>query len=171
MRLTKATEYAFRALRFLASHPEDRWHSIQEIAEAETMPIQFLAKVMQHLTQAGLVHSACGKTGGYRMGREPGTVTMSEVVQAMEGPLGLNACLVYPTECKRVKTCRVHFVWEELQNAMLAVMNKYTLADVVETHEVATPIRKRTRTADVAPTAIPAAKKAASAPRKVAARA
>ena len=96
------------------------------------------------------------------MGREPGTVKMSEVVQAMEGPLGLNACLVYPSECKHVKTCKVHFVWEELQNAMLAVMDKYTLADVVDTHGVVPPVRKRTRAAAPAAKAAPTTRKAAS---------
>ena len=133
MRLTRATEYAYRALRFLASRKEERWFSIQEIAQAEEMPVQFLAKVMQHLTQAGLVHSACGKTGGYRLGRPAAQVKMADVFLAMEGPLSVNMCMMYPTDCKFVEHCKVHNVWQELQDAILNVMNRHTLEEILPT--------------------------------------
>lgn len=155
MRLTRATEYAFRALRFLASRREERWFSIQEIAEAENMPIQFLAKVMQHLTQAGLVHSACGKTGGYRLGRPSTQLKMADVVLAMEGPLAVNTCLMYPTECKFIQHCKCHGVWEELQAAILGVLEKYSVADITNNHASA-PLPPRTTRAR--------AKKAAAVP-------
>jgi len=131
MRLTRATEYAYRALRFLAARKEERWFSIQEIAQAEEMPVQFLAKVMQHLTQAGLVHSACGKTGGYRLGRPASQVKMADVFLAMEGPLSVNVCLMYPTECKFVEQCKVHNVWQEMQDAILDVLNRHTLEEIL----------------------------------------
>jgi len=131
MRLTRATEYAYRALRFLASRKEERWFSIQEIAQAEEMPVQFLAKVMQHLTQAGLVHSACGKTGGYRLGRPAAQIKMVDVFLAMEGPLSVNVCLMYPTECKFVEHCKVHNVWQELQDSVLGVLNRHTLDEIL----------------------------------------
>jgi Rrf2 family protein len=147
MRLTRATEYAFRALRFLASRKEERWFSIQEIAEAEEMPLQFLAKVMQHLTQAGLVHSACGKTGGYRLGRAANQIRMADVLLAMEGPLTINTCLAYPGDCKFSKVCKVHGVWEELQAAMVAVLEKHTIAEVATVAIEIKPRRPRaTRT-------------------------
>ena len=133
MRLTRATEYAFRALRFLASRTEERWFSIQEIAESEQMPIQFLAKVMQHLTQAGMVHSACGKTGGYRLFKTPQAIRLAAVLVAMEGPLALNNCLAYPGECHFEQVCRMHPVWEELQTAIMAVLQKYDLSMVTST--------------------------------------
>ena len=153
MRLTRATEYAFRALRYLTSRTEGRWYSIQEIAEAEDMPIQFLAKVMQHLTQASLVHSACGKTGGYRLGRPPAQVRMADVVLAMEGPLTVNNCLMYPAECRFLKTCRVHGVWEELQKSMIAVLEKYTLVDLTSAPGDEPQVRRRPRPARARPAA------------------
>lgn len=135
MRLTRAAEYALRSLRFLSSQEEERWFSIQEIAGAEDVPTQFLAKVMQRLTQAGFVQSACGKTGGYRMAKAPDGVTISDVVLAMEGPLSVNNCLLYPSECRFHKECKMHGVWKEMQDAMVAVMEKYSLADVtMEAH-------------------------------------
>ncbi|NOZ02814.1 MAG: Rrf2 family transcriptional regulator [Deltaproteobacteria bacterium] len=130
MRLTRAAEYALRAARFLASRREEGWFSIQEIAADEDVPTQFLAKVMQRLTQAGLVQSACGKTGGYRLARPADEMTISDVVTAMEGPLSVNQCLLYPNECRFQKECKMHHVWQEMQDAMTAVMQKYSLADV-----------------------------------------
>ena len=132
MRLTRATEYAFRALRFLASRTEQRWYSIQEIGAAEDVPTQFLAKVMQHLTQAGIVQSACGKTGGYGLARPANEISMSEVLEAIEGQLAINECLIYPSDCRFLREggCRAHGIFKELQSAMLAVLKKYSIADI-----------------------------------------
>lgn len=132
MRLTRAGEYAIRALRFLASRPEARWFAIQEIAEAEDIPPQFLAKVMQRLTQTGLVQSACGKTGGYRLAKAPSEVALVDVIVAMEGPISLNACLLYPQECRFSGECRMHPIWAEAQEAMLGVLKKYHLSEIVQ---------------------------------------
>jgi Rrf2 family protein len=132
MRLTRAGEYALRAMRFLSSQTANRWFTIQEIANAEELPSQFLAKVMQHLTQAGLVLSACGKTGGYRLGKPATQITIGDVIVAMEGPLALNYCILCPEECRFVDDCRMHPIWEEVQNAILTVLRKYTMADVVQ---------------------------------------
>ncbi len=130
MRLTRAGEYAIRSLRFLASRPEARWFAIQEIAEAEDIPPQFLAKVMQRLTQTGLVQSACGKTGGYRLARPASEVALADVILAMEGPISLNACLLYPQECRFSGECRMHPIWAEAQEAMLRVLKKYHLSEI-----------------------------------------
>jgi len=130
MRLTRAAEYAFRALRFLCSQDEDRWFSIQEIAGSEDAPAQFVAKVMQRLTRAGIVNSSCGKTGGYRMAKPPDSVSIADVVEIMEGEMSLNYCLLHPDECRFVKECRMHPIWQEVQDAMIGVMTKYTLADI-----------------------------------------
>lgn len=143
MRLTRATEYAYRAMRYLGTCREDRWYSIQEIAAAEEMPVQFLAKVMQHLTQAGLVLSACGKTGGYRLARPPEEILMADVFLAMEGPLSVNTCLMYPSECKFRQQCKVHGVWEELQQAILGVLGRHTLAEILPDTPYGTVGRKR----------------------------
>ena len=86
MKITRATEYACRALRYLNTRIDDRCYSIQEIAEAEEVPVQFLAKVMQSLTQAGIVRSTCGKSGGYRIRRDPSEITLADVFTAVEGP-------------------------------------------------------------------------------------
>jgi Rrf2 family protein len=130
MKITRATEYACRALRFLNTQQDDRCYSIQEIAEAELVPVQFLAKVMQSLTQAGIVRSTCGKSGGYRIRKAPEEITLADVFVAVEGPMALNPCLDADNPCSLREKCNVHDVWLELQDSMLAVLRKYSVADV-----------------------------------------
>lgn len=135
MKITRATEYACRALRFLNTQVEDRCFSIQEIAEAEQVPVQFLAKVMQSLTQAGIVRSTCGKCGGYKIRKNSSDITLADVFVAVEGPVSLNPCLDADAPCSLRPICRVHDVWQELQDAMLGVLNKYTVEDVAPQNE------------------------------------
>lgn len=135
MKITRATEYACRALRFLNTRDDDRCFSIQEIAEEEHVPVQFLAKVMQSLTQAGIVKSTCGKSGGYKLRRAAENISLAEVFMAVEGPVALNPCLDEDCECSLRCDCRVHDVWQELQDAIVAVLQKYNLEDVAPKHE------------------------------------
>ncbi len=131
MKFTRATEYAFRALRFLASQIEERWFSIQEIAKAEQVPVQFLSKVMQQLSQASIVQSTCGKSGGYRLSKPPDQIRMSDVVLAMEGPVTVNNCLAFPGECSFQNHCKMHPVWVELQEAIDSILSKYDISMIV----------------------------------------
>lgn len=130
MKITRATEYACRALRYLNTHTHDRCCSIQEIARAELVPVQFLAKVMQSLTQAGIVRSSCGKNGGYRIRKSPDDITLADVLVAVEGPVALNPCLEEDNPCELMENCHIHDVWQELQDTMLGVLKKHTVADV-----------------------------------------
>ncbi len=130
MKITRATEYACRALRFLNTRGDDRCYSIQEIAEAEQVPVQFLAKVMQSLTQAGIVRSTCGKCGGYKIRRTASEISLADVFVAVEGPIALNPCLDEDSPCSLMSECRVHDVWKELQDKMLEVLGRYTVEDV-----------------------------------------
>ena len=143
MKFTRATEYAFRALRFLASQIEERWFSIQEIAKAEQVPVQFLSKVMQQLSQASIVQSTCGKSGGYRLSKPPDQIRMSDVVLAMEGPVTVNNCLAFPGECSFQNQCKMHPVWVELQEAIDSILSKYDITMIVNSKKRRkTPVRR-----------------------------
>jgi Rrf2 family protein len=135
MKITRATEYACRALRFLNTQTDDRCYSIQEIALAEKVPVQFLAKVMQSLTQAGIVKSTCGKSGGYKLRRTSENISLADVFMAVEGPVALNPCLEDDCECSLRCDCHVHDVWQELQDAIMKVLQKYNLEDVAPKNE------------------------------------
>lgn len=132
MKFTRAVEYAFRALRFLSKQDQNRWFAIQEIADAEDIPHQFLAKVMQRLNRKKLVVSFCGKKGGYKMARPPKEIKLGEILRAVEGPPSLNVCIIKPDKCRFHTACLMRGIWIEMQKAMFSILDKYSLADVVD---------------------------------------
>jgi Rrf2 family protein len=130
MQLTRAADYAVRVLIYLASQPARTRASRSGLAEAAECPEQFLSKVLQNLTRAGLVVSHRGNTGGFELPVGRQDVSLLEVVEAIEGPVRLNLCLTSSEACARHGGCPAHTVWLEAQNAMLDVLQRCTIRDL-----------------------------------------
>jgi Rrf2 family protein len=124
MQLTRAADYAVRVMIHLAAVAPGTRASRADLAEAVDCPEQFLSKVLQSLTRAGLVTSHRGNTGGFELVPARRCASVLEIVEAMEGPIRLNVCLNGRTECKQVAACPVYPVWDEAQKAMTAVLRK-----------------------------------------------
>lgn len=122
MQLTRAADYAVRVMIHLAVLPPGTRASRGELARAAECPEQFLSKVLQSLTRAGLVISHRGNTGGFELPEAHRGATMLNVVQAIEGPVRLNLCLASDHTCSRQEWCPAHDVWAEAQKAMLGVL-------------------------------------------------
>jgi len=127
MQLTRAADYAVRAMIHLAGLPPGTRSSREELAAAAECPEQFLSKVLQGLTRAGLVVSHRGNTGGFELPEDRREATLLEVVEAIEGPVHLNLCLASDHACKRQGWCPAHMVWWEAQDAMVGVLRKATI--------------------------------------------
>lgn len=132
LQITRDGEYGVRALLHLASRPEGTLSLISEIAEAQEVPRSYLSKIMQHLVRSGLVKSRRGARGGFHLARSPETITLRQAIEAVEGPIFLNICLIKKGECHRDELCPVHRVWQEAQKALLEVLDSRTLARLVE---------------------------------------
>jgi Rrf2 family protein len=130
MQLTRAADYAVRVLIYLAGQPAHTRASRTGLAEAAECPEQFLSKVLQSLTRAGLVVSHRGNTGGFELPLARQEVTLLDVVEAIEGPVRLNLCLTSDEACARQGSCPAHPVWAEAQRAMLEVLRKSTIRDL-----------------------------------------
>jgi len=127
MQVTRAADYAVRVMIHLAGLPPGTRTSRDELAEAADCPEQFLSKVLQSLTRAGLVASRRGNTGGFELPGNRREATLLEVIEAIEGPLRLNVCLTSEHACKRQSWCPAHAVWSEAQDAMIAALRKATI--------------------------------------------
>src|SRR3982751_4362238 len=99
MQLTRAADYAVRVMMHMAGLKPGTRTSRSELANAAGCPDQFLSKVLQDLTRAGLVISHRGNTGGFELPPVRGTASVLEVVEAVEGPLRLNVCLSQDHGC------------------------------------------------------------------------
>lgn len=132
MKLTRLADYAVRAVIHLATKEVGELATIAEIAERQSIPQSFLAKVMQALTRGGIVRAHRGKTGGFSLFNKAEDVTIRQVVEAVEGPLILNRCLLRQGECDRDIFCGAHPVWLEAQEALVKVLDSYSAADMAE---------------------------------------
>jgi Rrf2 family protein len=116
----------------LAGLPPQTRASRSELAHAADCPDQFLSKVLQSLTHAGLVVSHRGNTGGFELPSENRNASILEVVEAVEGPIRLNLCMVSERSCTRQTWCPVHAVWADAQLAMTTVLRRATIGQMAE---------------------------------------
>jgi len=113
MRLSRKADYALRAVRYLSDLPRDRLGTINSISEEESIPREFLAKILKDLTRASLLVSYQGVTGGYRLAHKPKETTFLDVIEAISGPIHLNLCTEGKCNCDLYDTCEMRFFWEK----------------------------------------------------------
>lgn len=130
MQLTRAADYAVRVMIHLAGLPPGTRASRAQLAEAAECPEQFLSKVLQGLTRAGLMVSHRGNTGGFELPEKHRSATLLQVVECIEGPIRLNSCLDDDQSCTRRGWCPGHLVWAEAQRTMLEVLGRASLQDL-----------------------------------------
>ena len=92
MKLSRKSDYALRAVRCCANLPKGRYGSIRTISEAESIPREFLAKILKELTNRKILLSFRGVTGGYTLARDAREISFLNVIEAMNGPLHVNLC-------------------------------------------------------------------------------
>ncbi len=130
MQLTRAADYAIRVMIHLAGLAPGTRASRGELAAASECPEQFLSKVLQSLTRAGLVISHRGNTGGFELSPAHRAATVLEIVEAVEGPIRLNICLGTDEECNRQPWCAAYHVWSDAQEALAGVLRRATIEDL-----------------------------------------
>ena len=133
LRLSRRTDYAVRVMLVVASVPEGVHIPTAQVGEQMLIPQPFLVKVIGDLKRAGLVTTTAGRGGGLRIMRPAETITLRHIVEAVEGPISLNFCLMRPGECEFDQICPVHPVWQHIQgvlNQELDAVNLATLSNV-----------------------------------------
>lgn len=129
MQLTRYTDYSLRVLIFLAIQPPARRSTINEIAERFTISRNHLVKIVHRLGQLGYVRTIRGKGGGLCIGAEPGEINLGAVVRDTEATLDVVNCT--DPYCPVAPACRLKGVLNEARDAFLAVLDRYTLADLI----------------------------------------
>ena len=130
MELTRKGEYAIRGIIYLAKQQPGKVSLLSEIAAATDAPQTFLAKIFQNFAKIGIVNSYRGTGGGFLIGRSPSQITLREVVEAVEGPIMPNRCLIGSGSCSKDKACTVHPVWRKVQAQVLEILDGVTLEEL-----------------------------------------
>jgi Rrf2 family nitric oxide-sensitive transcriptional repressor len=131
VQLTRYSDYALRVLIYLAVH-RGRLVTIEEIARGYGISRAHLMKVVHELGRCGYVETVRGRRGGLRLGRPPEDIGVGEVMRSTEGRMALVECFEpEQNECPIEPACRLRLVLHEALSAFLAVLDRYTLADLV----------------------------------------
>jgi Rrf2 family transcriptional regulator, iron-sulfur cluster assembly transcription factor len=130
LELTKRGDYAVRAMLALTRSNGTGLVSARRIADAMAIPVRFLPQVLTDLQRAGLVEALPGRAGGYRLSRDPATISLLDVIEAVEGDSRRRACVLRGIPCGADGHCDVHDVFFEGQEAMLRTLAASTLAEV-----------------------------------------
>src|SRR3972149_5354145 len=102
-------DYTVRAVLYLARHPGRQRR--QAIAETMEIPATYLPQILGALVRAGLVHSTVGRRGGYEPAKQPGDVTLRDVVEAAEGPIRSQKCALRVRAWSSGDLCAMHDAW------------------------------------------------------------
>lgn len=105
---------------------------LKDIAEREQLSEKYLEQIINLLSKNGLVQSVRGSKGGYHLTRTAGEITVEDILKATEGSLAPVACAADSGNCEYYCDCVTSFIWTEIYNAVIDVVSKITLADLVE---------------------------------------
>ena len=130
MQLTRAADYGVRVMIQLTALKGNGRVSLPELARATGAPQSFLSKVLQSLARAGLISSRRGQLGGFHITQRGAAASMREVIEAIDGAICLNVCLIPGRSCSRKARCPAHPVWIEAQQAMMEVLSGATIASL-----------------------------------------
>jgi len=145
LRVTKLTDYATVVLTVLASDP-DAVASATGLAERAGLEAPTVAKVLKPLAQAGLVEAFRGASGGYRLARAPADISLIEIVEAMEGPLGMTECSVHAGACGIERSCNVRANWRRINDVVVDALRGVSLAQMLHGPDFHDPRKRDHRT-------------------------
>jgi Rrf2 family protein len=131
MHISRKSDYALRALSYVTNQKPEKKSSITEIAEAENIPRDFLAKILKELTRSGILKSFQGVTGGYQLAKPRETISFLNVIEAMEGPLKVNLCAGSKDDCGcgRFEKCAMKEFWDEVQKNLVKTLSEVNFGD------------------------------------------
>ena len=147
LKLTKKADYALMAMKHLAEHGADNSRSAgsrgagsvsaKDVADAFGIPPEALAKILQRLAKAGLLHSQHGINGGYTLARAAHTISAFEVIQAIDGPLFITSCVTARGECGQTDRCNIREPLRKVNESIEAVLKRIKISHMREEPEEA----------------------------------
>ena len=130
LRVTKLTDYATLVLATLAEAPA-RVHSAADLAERARLELPTVSKVLKPLAHAGLVTGFRGASGGYKLARPASEIPLIEIVEAIEGKLGLTECSGEHSLCEYEPHCGTRGHWHKVNEVIAGALRGVSLAEML----------------------------------------
>lgn len=128
LRLSKKADYALIAVKHLALREDSS--SAREIAEQYAIPAELMAKVLQRLVSRGLLTSQQGTHGGYQLAKAPDTISVADVIQAIDGPLTVTACSAVQSQCGQFATCNVRDPLWKIRERIVSALSTCSVSEM-----------------------------------------
>nr|WP_319487933.1 Rrf2 family transcriptional regulator [uncultured Caproiciproducens sp.] len=138
MVMTLEADYAVRIVEMLAV--SNKKIDAKSISDQAHVPLRFALKILRKLVADGLIVSYKGAHGGYMLAREPGRITLREVIESVEGPYMISRCQQDEYSCTHTTRCRFHQIYDEISSVVRTKLESYTFdslsgADATEKKE------------------------------------
>ena len=140
LRLSKKADYALIAMKHLAMKPGAVSSagsasgcaavSARDIAEQYDIPIELMAKVLQRLVRTGLLVSTQGTRGGYALGRASASISVADVIQAIDGPFTVTACSTEKNDCEQYHKCSIRDPLWQIKERIVEALGTVTIAEM-----------------------------------------
>lgn len=130
MKLSTKSRYALRALAELAGHYGNGTLSLKDIADQQQLSRNYLENLFNAMKVAGLVRSKRGPGGGWELIKPPDQITLTMVLEAVEGDVGVVDCVIHPDSCARRDYCPTQDIYVEVSQAIRGVFDRYTIEDL-----------------------------------------
>lgn len=130
LKLTKKADYGLMAMKHLAEHADKGACSAKDVAESYGIPQEALAKILQRLVKAGLLHSQHGINGGYTLARDARAISAFEVIRAIEGPLFITSCITVRGECGQSSRCTIREPLRKVSSSIEEVLKQIAISEM-----------------------------------------
>lgn len=131
LRMTKKSEYGIIALKHMMNQPGDTVTSAKEIAGRYNISTEIMAKILQRLARKGMVSSCQGAHGGYVLAKDANKISLSEIIESIEGPVGIVECVTDPNcNCRQLENCNISDPFHVIQEQFKIFLSGITLADI-----------------------------------------
>jgi FeS assembly SUF system regulator len=132
IRLSKLADYGIVMMTNMARHPQ-RQHNAAEIAAESHIPQPMASKILKALARGGLLKSHRGAKGGYGLARAAQSITVAEVIVALDGPIALTACIEDgPGGCEIEALCPARANWQRINDAIRSALDGITMAEMAQ---------------------------------------
>jgi FeS assembly SUF system regulator len=131
LRITKLTDYAIVVLSTMIGPGASEAFAARDVADRSQIPQPTVSKVLKQLARAGLVVSERGKHGGYRLARSPGSISVADIIDAVEGPIAVTECSTHSADnCELEGRCPMEENWMRINVAIRKALSDITLEDM-----------------------------------------
>lgn len=130
-RLNKLTDYGIVLMTYVARNPHPSLHNARELAQGTRMHAATVGKIVRELVEHGLLVSHRGAKGGYTLGRPADKISVADIIDALEGPIGFTECYSTPGCCELEPSCTVRTNSQVISRALRRTLEDIRLTDLI----------------------------------------